>query len=278
MKLSSISRALATTATVLAAGASLAGLVVTGLYRDSADWTAQARGTDVATLFAAVPVLSVALWLQRRGSRTASLAVVGGLLYLVYNYAIFAFSVAMNPLAGVYIAILGASVWSLILEAASTHVAEAGSAISPTLERRTSGSLLVAVGGLFALLWIGQIAAFVATGALPVDVQRAALATNPVYALDLAFFLPLCIVAGIGLLRGDRVGALAWSMLIWVPLMGAGVLGGFFFIAAAGEDVPAAVVVLLVSLSLASSGLAAVPLVRQRHGMVGARGLTPTGA
>ena len=43
------------------------------------------------------------------------LAVVAGLLYLVYNYAIFAFSVAMNPLTAVHIAIFGLSLWSLLL-------------------------------------------------------------------------------------------------------------------------------------------------------------------
>ena len=40
---------------------------------------------------------------------------VAGLLYLVYNYAIFAFSVAMNPLTPLHIAIFGLSPWSLVL-------------------------------------------------------------------------------------------------------------------------------------------------------------------
>ena len=96
-------------ATVLAAGAALAGLAVSGLYVDAPNWAQQARGTDLATLFFAVPVLAVGLWASTRGSSAGRLAVAAGLLYLVYNYAIFAFAVAMNPLTAVHIAIFGLS-------------------------------------------------------------------------------------------------------------------------------------------------------------------------
>ena len=79
------------------------------------NWVQQAQGTDLATLLLAVPVLSSGLWTASRGSSAGRLAVVAGLLYLVYNYAIFAFSVALNPLTAVHIAIFGLSLWSLVL-------------------------------------------------------------------------------------------------------------------------------------------------------------------
>ena len=82
---------LAAIATVLAAGAAFAGLAVRGLYVDAPNWVQQAQGTDLATLMLAVPVLAVGLWTASRGSSAGRLAVVAGLLYLVYNYAIFAF-------------------------------------------------------------------------------------------------------------------------------------------------------------------------------------------
>ncbi|MFL5757580.1 MAG: hypothetical protein ACJ77N_14970 [Chloroflexota bacterium] len=263
MKPRSIPIRLAAIATVLAALASAAGLLIPTLYRDSVDWVAQARGTDLATLLVAVPVLLVGLCRTRAGSSAASLAVVAGVLYLVYNYAIFAFAVAMNPLTAVYIAILGLGVWSLILGALSDDTLVAGEAIAPRLARRASAGLLIGVGALFGLLWLGQIATFVMTGTVPPDLARAGIPTNPVYALDLAFFLPLSTVAGIGLLRGTRAGAFAVPMLMWVPIMGAGVLGGFLFQAAAGELVPIAVVALLVALSIASAILAGVPILRR---------------
>jgi hypothetical protein len=85
----SIPNRLAVMATVLAALAAAAGLVVTGIYRDAPFWAQQARGTDLATLLVAVPVLAVGLWAAERGSAAGRLGVLAGLPYLAYNYATF---------------------------------------------------------------------------------------------------------------------------------------------------------------------------------------------
>ena len=251
---------LAAVATVLAAVAALAGLVVSGLYVDAPNWAQQARGTDLATLFLAVPVLAIGLWTAARGSTSGRLAVVAGLLYLVYNYAIFAFSVAMNPLTAVHIAIFGLSLWSLVL--AGRAAVDGAEGVTERLNRRAAGGLLIGVGAMFGLLWLGQIAAATTMGTLPTDLVKAGISTNPVYALDLAFFLPLCALAGLGLIRGNNAAAFAFPMLIWVALMGAGVVGGFLFMAVAGDQIALPVVVAISGLSVASSILASVALVR----------------
>lgn len=263
MNTRSITNRLAAIATGLAAFAAGAGLLISGLYRDAPYWVEQARGTDLATLLVAVPVLGFGLWAARRGSAAGQLAVFAGLLYVVYNYGIFVFSVVMNPLTAVHIAIVGLALWSLVLMTRSASLAESGAAVAQGLNRRASGVLLIAVAALFSLLWIGQIATATTTGTLAPDLVRAGLSTNPVYALDLAFFLPLCAVAGIGLLRRSAAAAFAQPMLIWVALMGAGVVGGFLFSAAAGEEVPIPVAVVIGALSLASAALAAFPISRQ---------------
>ena len=264
----SIPTRLAALATILAAIASAAGLVIPGLYRDTPYWVEQARGTDLATLFVAVPVLALGLWAAARGSSAGRLAVVGGLLYLVYNYTIFAFSVVMNPLTSLHIGITGLALWSLVLGAQTEDIARAGAAVVERLARRASAALLIGVAALFGLLWLGQIATATASGLMPPDLARAGIPTNPVYALDLAFFLPLCAVVGIGLIRRNRAAAFALTMLIWVPLMGAGVLGGFVLAAVAGEEVPTAVIAVIGGVSLISAILAAVPLVRHVSGGV----------
>jgi hypothetical protein len=251
---------LAAVATLLAAIAALAGLAVSGLYVDAPNWVQQARGTDLATLFLAVPVLAIGLWAAARGSAAGRLAVVAGLLYLVYNYAIFAFSVAMNPLTAVHIAVLGLSLWSLVL--AGRTAVDGTQDVVERLNRRTAGGLLVGVGLLFGLLWLSQIAATSTTGVLPADLVKAGISSNPVYALDLAFFLPLCAVAGVGLLRRNGAAVFAFPMLIWVALMGAGVVGGFLLMAVAGDQIAAPVVVVISALSVAAAVLVAVALVR----------------
>jgi hypothetical protein len=251
---------LAAIATFLAACAALAGLVISGLYVDAPNWAQQARGTDLATLFLAVPVLAIGLWTSARGSSAGRLAVVAGLLYLVYNYAIFAFSVALNPLTAVHIAIFGLSLWRLAVGGGAAFVGSGG--LAERLIRRAAGGLLIGVAAMFGLLWIGQLATASITGILPPDLVKAGISSNPVYALDLAFFLPLCALAGIGLLRRNRAAAFAFPMLIWVALMGAGVVGGFLLMAAAGDQIALPVVVAISGLSVASSIVAAVALVR----------------
>jgi len=259
---------LAALATALAAIAALAGLALPGLYVDAPNWVQQARGTDLATLFLAVPVLGFGLWTARTGSVAGRLGVLAGLLYLVYNYAIFAFSVAMNPLTAVHIAILGLSLWSLVL--GGRQMADDGETIADRLSRRASGGLLVAVAALFALLWLGQIAATSTTGVLPPDLAKAGISSNPVYALDLAFFLPLCAIAGVGLLRGNGAAAWAFPMLTWVALMGAGVLGGFLTMAVAGDAVALPVLVLITGVCVVSAVLAMLASVPPRSAAVAA--------
>ena len=179
MTRSPIACRIAAVATVLAAVAALAGLFSTGLYRDTPYWVQQARGTDLATLLVAVPVLSIGLWAHRRGAAAGSLAVFAGLLYVVYNYGIFVFSVAMNPLTAMHIAIVGLALWSLILMTRGPELTEAGASVAQGLDWRASGVLLVAVAGLFGPLWVGQIATTTTTGTLAPDLVRAGLSTNP---------------------------------------------------------------------------------------------------
>jgi len=257
-----ISTRLAALATVLAAVAAVAGLVVTGLYVDSPNWVQQAQGTDLATLFLAVPVLALGLRTASGGSAAGRLAVVAGLLYLVYNYAIFAFSVAMNPLTAVHIAIFGLALWSLLL--AGRSAVEGAESVTDGLNRRVAGGLLMGVAMMFGLLWLGQIATVATTGVLPPDLVKADISSNPVYALDLAFFLPLCALAGVGLLRRNGAAAFAFPMLVWVPLMGAGVVGGIVLMVAAGDQTALPVAVVITVLGVVSSILAAVAIVRPR--------------
>lgn len=267
-----IANRLAAVATLLAAVAALAGLTIRGLYVDAPNWVQQAQGTDLATLFLAVPVLVAGLWTASRGSSAGRLAGVAGLLYLVYNYAIFAFSVAINPLTAAHIAIFGLSLWSLLL--AGRSATDGAEAVTERLNRRAAGGLLIGVGALFGLLWIAQIAATNISGVLPPDLLKAGISSNPVYALDLAFFLPLCAIAGMGLLRGNGAAAFAFPMLVWVPLMGAGVVGGIVLMAFAGDLTAVPVAIVITALGVVSSILAAVALVRPRTATVPVRHAT----
>jgi len=250
---------LAAVLTVLAAGA---GIVVPSLYRDAPFWVEQARGTDVATLLLAVPILVVGLLAARRDV-AGRLAVISVQLYLVYNYAIFSFAVAMNPLTVVYIALLGLAVWSLLLTLSAIDPDAIARTMTTRVLRRTSVAVLVAVAVLFGFMWLGQIAQAAVSGELPPDVARAGLATNPVYALDLALFLPACLLAAAGLLRRTWAGAFAVPMLVWLFLTSAGIVVAFVFAAQGGAPFAMGPAVMVGAIGVITAALALVAVVRR---------------
>ena len=263
---------LAGLAAILAGVSAAAGLFVPDLYRDSEAWIRQARAADLVTLLAVVPALAVGLWRARAGSEAGRLVALAALGYLVYNYAIFGFSVAINPMTPLHIAILGLSVWSLFLTVVAMAGRPSGSAVGSRLPRRTTAAFLLAVPAMFALMWSGQIAQAITSGVGPEEVAKLGLPTNPVYTLDLAFALPFLAVSGIAMLRGSLVSAeLGVAALAWVTLMGLGVLAIFGFDAAAGATVSLPVVAVIgaitcIALALTAVGLIPRRAVRQRLG------------
>jgi len=229
---------LALAALLLAAVAAAAGLLVSGLYRDTAEGVRQARAADLVTLLVAVPALALGLWRARQGSAGGRLVAIAALGYLAYSYAIFAFSVVINPLTPVHIAILGLqpgrSSWQYVAWTTRPSIALRCSGSRD----ETTGGFLILVAVLFALLWLSQIAGAITSGQLPTSVSDLNLPTSAVYVLDLAFALPLIALAAGWLIRRDRRGpASAVASLGFLIILGLSVLAIFAVDAAAGITV-----------------------------------------
>jgi hypothetical protein len=238
----------------LTAVAAAAGLLVGGLYRDNAAWARQAQASDLVTLFVAVPLLAFSLWRARAGSQAGRLVALGALGYLVYGYAIFAFSVAINAMTPLHIAILGLATWGLILGVVGLDASGLDAVVAGRLPRRPVGILLILISILFGSLWLSQIASSISSGMPPPEVQRLGLVTNPVYVLDLAFALPLLAISGVGLLRGGAgARATAVATLTWTVVMGLSVIAIFVFDAAAGQPVEPAVVAFIAAITGAAA-------------------------
>ena len=251
---------------VLTALAAAAGVLLPDLYRDTDAMVAQAQGSDLATLVVAVPALAIGLWRAHEarpgyaltGHLTATetsagfglgsvpltpitggrLVAMGALGFIAYTYAIYAFSVVINPATPFHIAILALSTWSLVLMAMSLDAAGIASDLGARLPRRTTAGFLLLCVVLFALTWSRGIASAILTGRLPDEIAALALPTSPVYTLDLAFALPLTAVAVILLLRHDVRGpAAAIAMLTFTVIMGLGVVGSFGYAVARGQPI-----------------------------------------
>ena len=145
---------------ILTMVASAGGLFIEELYRDNAFATSAWRGTDLATLVIAVPILIAALLLSLRGSPRAQLVWLGMLDYTLYNYAYYLFSTAFNRFFLIYVALLTLSLFALIFGLAKVNV----KGICQKFRARTpikwiAGYMLfvaVGIGGL----WIAQSLSF----------------------------------------------------------------------------------------------------------------------
>ena len=85
--------------------------------------------------------------------------------------------------------------------------------------------LLIVTGAIFSALWLVEIVPSLLAGTTPQAIQETRLATNPVWVLDLAVFLPGMIAAGILLRRGRPWGfVLAPMMLGAAALIGLGIV------------------------------------------------------
>lgn len=181
---------------------SLAGLFGATTYaRDAPAWGEQAIAQDIFGLIVGCPALALAAVWAGRGSRRGLLIYAGTLLFAVYTAAIYAFAVHLNSLFLVYCAALGIGLYSLLGALGRLWQAREGIVLAADLPRRSAGGFLVAVGALFALLWLGQLVPAAVRGTIPDDLAATGLLTNPVHVLDLSFVLPLQVIAGVALWR-----------------------------------------------------------------------------
>jgi hypothetical protein len=262
---------LALAALCLAAIAAASGLLLPDLYRDSGAWVREARATDMVTLLIAVPVLAVSMVLSLRNTVAARLIAAGALWYLAYSYAIFAFSVAPNPLTLLYIATLGAAAWALVLGVWRVDERSIPMVGGTRRWRLATGAFLLAVPVLFAAMWLGQILQAGHGGAANEDLARLGLTTNPIWALDLAFALPVVAYGGIGIPREARALMSALPGLVFLVLIGLAVLGVFALDAAAGMKLALIPSIVVAAITLVALVLTCVSIGRRDSEVVAAQ-------
>ena len=169
----------------VAALASAAGALRPDLYNDNGFVTPGWLGNDIVTLAFFVPVFAWATQSARAGSARARLVWLGGVAYLVYNFAFYLFGTAFNSLFLVYAFLFGASVSALV--AALVSVDAASLPAAPRGVGVWMGLLALFLGGF----WTVTAGAYLFTGVVPPIVAMTGHPTNLIGALDLSFVVPL---------------------------------------------------------------------------------------
>ncbi|MBN1964595.1 MAG: hypothetical protein JW910_08105 [Anaerolineae bacterium] len=242
--------------TILLVLAALAGVLVEDLYaQDAPLLAAQLIGTDVVSLLLIVPVLVVSGVLARRGAQWALLVWLGTLLYLVYTYLVFAFSVHFNALFPVYIALLGGSFYGLCFGLVAVCTGARANFAARGAARLFSATLLLVVV-LFYAMNLGEIIPAVFSGETPQSVIDIGLPTYFVHVLDLALFMPAFGVAAVLLWQRKQTGfVMAGVALVMLVLMMAALLGMFAATAQRGLPVDPGDVIMIGVVGMVYLGL-----------------------
>lgn len=187
--------------TILAAGASLGGLLLDELYRDNAFVRTTWLGNDAVTLFLAVPILGAALIFSARGSVKAQLVWMGALDYMLYNYAFYLFGTAFNALFLVYAALFGLSIFALIFGLANLDTERIAGQFRPKTPVRWIGGYFLFVAAGLTTVYALQSIGYIVSGQMPGIVTLSGHPTSIVFALDLTLLVPWLALGAVWLMQ-----------------------------------------------------------------------------
>lgn len=186
---------------ILAAIASLGGLLFNNLYHDNAFVVTTWLGNDTVTLLLAVPILITAMIFANRGSLKAQLIWMGALDYMLYNYAFYLFGAVFNAFFLIYVALLGLSIFALIFGLVNLDVKEIASQFRERTPVKWIGGYFLFVAFGLSTVYLLQSIGFILTGQLPSIVTTSGHTTNIVFALDLTLLVPWLVLGAIWLMK-----------------------------------------------------------------------------
>jgi len=198
---------------VLVIAVSAVGLFYPEIYKAATpNWLAQSVGQDAVDLFLIVPVLVIGTFYAFTSNRFAVYLWIGTMLYLVYTFLIYCFSVRFNPLFIPYCLILGVSFFSLVWFFSGEKRDYYGTVSNRILG--VIGIYFIAISIVFYALWMAEVLPATINNETPKSILDAGLTTNPVHVIDLALFLPATFIIGIMALRRIRLSTIMAPVLL----------------------------------------------------------------
>jgi hypothetical protein len=209
---------------LVAAAAAAATFFGDGILTGPAVGVGNARGTALVVLILAVPALAASMAGALRGSVRALFVWLGATVYLLYNAVLFVFATPFNHLFLVYVAMLSLALWSAVFLVRAIDRDALATRFSRRLPARTIAAYLLTVAGLNTLIWL-RTAVPASLSAEPTSfLDEIGLTTSPTFVQDLAFWLPLTVLAGVLVWRRVPWGyVIAGTMLTYGVLEAVGV-------------------------------------------------------
>ena len=232
------------------------GVFISGLYRDTPYFVAQAVGQDLISLAIVLPTLTVTAFLASRGSPRARLVWLGGLVYLVYTYVVAAFNVSFNSLFLVYVALLGCSLYALIGGLVTADMAGIKACFTEKTPVKAVSIYLAVLAVLFYFMWLSEIVPALMAGEIPQSIRDNGTPTNAVHVLDMAWVLPSFGITAVSLWRKQALGyTLAGAILSYGVFLILAILSMVVFMIWEGHPVVVPQVVIFGTLLAISLGM-----------------------
>lgn len=201
--------------------ASCFGIFSDNFYlRETPNWNTQAIGQDIIDLCIATPILLIAAFLSYRQYKSAIFIWGGTVIYFLYTFLIYAFSVHFNSMFIIYCLALGLSFYSFLYFLVVIGKEPVNEWFSEKVPIKFTAVYLIIISVMFYLLWFSQIIPSIAGGTIPPDLLESGLFTNPVHVIDISVFLPAIFLTAALLLKRNSFGfLLAPAILMFFILM-----------------------------------------------------------
>jgi hypothetical protein len=187
---------------------------VTGIFgketyiSDTSLWRVQSIGQDKINLFFIVPLLLLSGFKSYHKKINYQFIFGGSLLFLIYTFVIYCFTIHFNSLFIVYCALLGLTFYSFIYVLIHSWLNYKNHLALLHLPVKSIRGFLFIITSFFCFLWLREDVTAILLGMPPVSLKEAGLFTNPVHVLDLAIVLPGFIILAHLLKKGVSLGKL----------------------------------------------------------------------
>lgn len=231
---------------------------LTGIYTDnfyaseSSSWRIQCVGQDIINLVLIVPFLVISAVLTFFNRRAGLALWCGTVLYLIYTFVIFSFSVHYNTLFILYTAILGICFYSflyILYKQAKERIPWRVSSRPLTL---ILSGYFVLIALVFYGLWLKEIIGALVSHTVPASLKEAALFTNPVHALDLSVMLPFMVIVGYLLFKSNYLGVLLAPIVLTFMILMDITIAVLASMLSADQNVPSSISIILFILAVPS--------------------------
>jgi hypothetical protein len=233
--------------------AAIPGAFVAGIYRDTSIIVAADRGSDLLTLFLYVPILAVSVYYSSRGSLRAQIVWLGLVSWVLYYYILYAFGMRFTRLFLLHVAIVSTAAFILAIVLRRTDPNWLAGQFFHSVPRHLIVVYLWIVAVMFALLWLADIVPALVRNQVPQRLSELGTTSNPVEINDLAFIVPLLVLAGLWSWRRRPEGYLLAGILLGLATatMAALIPGGPIFAGIPPDPIYSTVAVLSLVLLVA---------------------------